>query len=1319
MFTRFFKQVIALALVLITVLSLFPTSAVLAATGDIGTISFDFTYDSGGNAMRYNSSAVINGYTAGGTGDYKYRMYVDGEAAFCIQPGVPLHTGDTLKESSSATWNALSTAQKKAVGLALLYGYQGNKGNLTGSDDEKWLATQTLVWEFATGCRQATGSYKQTSTTVYQLHFGSNYANSGAKAAYDQIVGLLTEHDTIPSFMSESKTGITKELSYSGGKYTITLTDSNGALSDYTLSCVDKNVSITKSGNKLTVSVAAAIDGSARITATRNNVPTVSESAKLIAYGDANLQDVVTGVENADSVVAYINIETPTGTLALKKTSEDGAISGIQFTITGDNFEKTVKTGSDGTLSIDGLFPGTYTVTEASYDRYMPQKSQTVTITGGKTSTVSFSNVLKKWNVTVTKRDIETGNAQGNATLAGATYGIYKGDELIDAYTTDAHGQFTTSYYICGDNWSIREITESEGYLLNPESCHIGAEAKNYTVEYNSTANDVMEQVIKGNIQLVKHIDKDNEDVESSGDSSDGNVGIIEQPEAGAMFEVYLKSAGSFSDAKESEKDTLVTDENGYAKTKDLPYGIYIVHQVSGMEGQAFVPDFSVYIAQNGQTYYYILNNTAITAKIRIEKRDTETGELIAAEGAGFKILDSSKNYISMSYDYPTPTTIDTFFTNDEGWLMLPESLDYGNYYLEEVQAPHGYILNSGLIEFTVDGNDATVTVTKQDTPQKGKITVVKTGEVFSTVKESDGIYQPIYTMEGLGGAVYEIIAAENIYTLDGTLRAAEGEVVDTVTTDSGGVAVTDLLYLGSYYIQEVTAPDAYTLDSEAKKVELTYAGQEIEVTGLSSVFYNERQKVLIELTKMLEQEESFAVGTDNEIRNVSFGLYAAEELTAADGTAIPSDGLIEILYVDEDGNGSFTSDLPLGSYYVKEITTDNHYILSGEQYPVTFAYAGQDTALVTIAVNDGETIENQLIRGDIEGKKVDGEGNALEGALIGLFKADETEFTDKNALMTATSAEDGSFSFANVVYGEWVVREIKSPTGYVLNEKSYPAIISKNKQRIEIEIENSLIRGTVQLTKVDADYPDHLLTGAEFEVYTDTNGNKELDEADGLVGKLKEGKEGIYQLDDLLYGGYFVKEITAPEYFELDETPYYFSIENDGEIVVVETKAGAGFFNAAQSGALRITKTSDDDNIKGFSFLVEGTTAIGDKFSETYTTDEKGKIEIENLRIGTYTVSEISNDATAGYILPDKQEIKIKANETAELTFHNKLKAEKETKTTAAASETPKSGDSPKTGDDRQLPYILLFTSLAGILILGGYTAYQKGWFRKLKKKK
>lgn len=304
---KLFKKAAAFVMAAVTALSIMPATAF--AAGDIGTISFSHTYDSNGNAMRYNSSANIGGYTAGGTGNYKYRMFVDGENAFCIQPGVPLKTGNTLKKASSDTWNALSANQKKAVGLALLYGYQGNRNNLSGSDDEKWLATQTLVWEFVTGCREATGSYNQTSTTVYSLHFGSNYANSGARAVYDQIVAMLREHNTIPSFMSGGKNDITKELAYKDGKYSITLTDSNGVLSDYSFSSSDSNVSVSKSGNKLTISSTVAISGSVRITAKRNNVPTVSSSAKLIAYGDDYIVKPFSLVELEARVQAHLRRE--------------------------------------------------------------------------------------------------------------------------------------------------------------------------------------------------------------------------------------------------------------------------------------------------------------------------------------------------------------------------------------------------------------------------------------------------------------------------------------------------------------------------------------------------------------------------------------------------------------------------------------------------------------------------------------------------------------------------------------------------------------------------------------------------------------------------------------------------------------------------------------------------------------------------------------------------------------------------------------------------------------------------------------------------
>lgn len=1362
-FRRLFKKAAVALMAAVTALSVLPATTAFAA-GDIGTISFTHTYDSSGNTMRYNSSAVFDGYTAGGTGKYKYRMFVDGENAFCIQPGVPLKTGNTLKKASSDTWNALSTNQKKAVGLALLYGYQGNRSHLSGSDDEKWLATQTLVWEFVTGCREATGSYQQNSTKAYSLHFGSNYPNSGAKAAYDQIVSLLSEHNTIPSFMSGGKNDITKELAYKDGKYSITLTDKNSVLSDYSFSSSDGNVKVSRSGDKLTISSAVAVSGSVRITAKRNGVPTVSDSAKMIAYGDPNLQDLVTGVENADTVVAYLNIETPTGTIALKKTSEDGVVGGIQFNIKGDNFNKTVTTDKDGNITVEGLFPATYTITEQSIDRYEPQKSQTVTLIGGKTTTVNFNNtlkrgsleviknsednlvegvkfhlygtslsglpvdeyavtdakgvakfsdvlisgdtpyvveevdtairyvvpasqtapiewekvtsrtfvnVLKKFNVTVTKSDVETGTEQGDASLAGAVYGIYKGEELIDTYATDNNGQFTTEYYVCGDDWTIREISPSEGYLLDPTIHKVGAEPELYTVEYNSTANDVNEQVIKGNIAIIKHTD-------------DGET-QIETPEVGATFEVYLKSAGSFENAKETERDVLTCDENGFAQTKDMPYGIYTVHQTSGWDGRELMKDFDVFISADGQTYRFLINNANFESYIKIVKKDAETGNTIPYAGAGFQLYDPNGNLITMTFTYPEVTTIDTFYTTADGYLITPQTLEYGKgYSLVEVQAPYGYVLDSEPVYFDVEQSDSTeesgitvIEVVRSNLAQKGTITVSKSGEVFSSVSENNGLYQPIFAVSGLEGAVYEITAAEDIYTLDGTLRASKGEVVDTVTTGADGTAKSKELYLGKYEVKEITAPFGMVLNDEIHSVELVYAGQNMAVTETATSFYNERQRVGINLTKSLEVDKNYGIDNNGEIFDVTFGLYAEKDIVAADGTVIPADGLIEIISFDENGYGKAATDLPFGSYYVKEISTNSAYIISDQKYPVTFEYQGQDTATVHITANDGEAIENKLIYGSVSGKKSDEDGKALGGAVIGIFKAGTEEFTKENAIQTTTSKDDGSFSFAKVPYGTWIIREIESPKGFVLSEEEIAVTIGKVDEVVEIELINYFIKGSIELTKVDKDYPDNKLSGAVFEVFADTNGNGEFDKDDELLGEMTELDGGIYQMKELRYGKYFVREKAAPTGFVLDENVYTVSIEENGKTYVVENEAGKGFVNAAQTGSLKIVKTSSDGKVEGFSFRVTGVNG----YDKTFTTDRNGEIFVEDLRIGEYTVSEVSDKASAGYILPADKQLTIKVGATTIVQMHNEFR------------------DTPKTGDDFNLG---LWVSLAAVSLAG-----------------
>ena len=386
---------------------------------------------------------------------------------------------------------------------------------------------------------------------------------------------------------------------------------------------------------------------------------------------------------------------------------------------------------------------------------------------------------------------------------------------------------------------------------------------------------------------------------------------------------------------------------------------------------------------------------------------------------------------------------------------------------------------------------------------------------------------------------------------------------------------------------------------------------------------------------------------------------------------------MIEIITLDENGKATVNTDLPFGSYYIKEIATDEHYILSDTQYPFTFEYAGQDTETVEIKVNDGKPIENKLIYGSVSGKKIDENGEALGGALIGIFKADETVFTKEHAIMTAVSQKDGSFSFAKVPYGNWIVREIEAPTGFVLDDTSYEVNISENEQVVEVEITNEYVHGNIQLTKVDADYPDNKLTGATFEVYRDVNGDGKLDDGDELIGNLKETSTGIYEMKELLYGKYLVRETKAPDGFVLDKCVYSVFIENDETTYNVENKAGVGFINQAMKGNLKIKKTSSDGKVEGFTFRVTGENG----YDRSFTTDKNGEIFIEGLRIGEYTVSEVSDNVSAGYVLPADKKASVKVGSTTVVEMHNVLR------------DTPKTGDNSKVG---------LWTALAGFSALG-----------------
>ena len=691
------------------------------------------------------------------------------------------------------------------------------------------------------------------------------------------------------------------------------------------------------------------------------------------------------------TVNVKFNNELKTGSIKINKQSEDNQNGGREFTVTGNGKTYSIKTGSDGVaiLSDIPVYDSNnqkivYTISEKNVPiKYVVPASQTVTLTADETTSVTFENVLKKFTLEVTKKDSEKAEKQGDASLAGAVYGVFKDSVLIDEYTTDENGYFKTKEYVCG-NYTVQEISPSEGYLLDKTVYSVGAEAENYSIEHNPISMTVTEDVIKGNIAIIKH-------------SDDGST-QIETPEVGAEFEVYLKSSGSYEAAKDSEKDYLVCDENGYAATKKLPYGIYVVHQTKGWESTEYMEDFEVVISENEKEYFYLLNDAVKKSFVKIVKKDAETGNVIPVSGIGFKVWDcANSEYISQKIYYPSEMILDTFYTDESGSLMLPQELAYGDYELHEVQSAEGYVLDKNPVPFTIDGSVETVVVEKTNTAQKGRISVQKTGDIFTTVATASSAYTdencetivnpttytPVFASGNLSGAVFQIIAVEDIVTLDGTIRANAGDVVAEITTDENGYAETDLLYLGKYEVREITAPDGYALNAESQFVELTYAGQEIAVRDtVNTSFVNDYQGVEISLSKVMEKDELFNIGNSDEYTRVRFGLFAAENITAADGSVIPADGLISEISLAENMSAKFDTALPFGKYYVQEIATDEHYVLNGKKYLVNFEYMGQE--VTTVTVDCGE-FKNALKRGKISGKKVDENEKSLENALFGL----------------------------------------------------------------------------------------------------------------------------------------------------------------------------------------------------------------------------------------------------------------------------------------------------------------------------------------------
>ena len=1271
-------------------------------------------YDTNGNVTLHSSQA-----------SYARQKYMIRDSSgstrmvYCIESGIPYEDSTNSYTSqngnNSRYFQNLPYSAQYGIMLTSVYGWQPGKAvPVVGcNEDDYIMATQILMWEYQQQIRISPQNLSDNNGVA-----GNSYLKTiegrPARKCYDWMLAQMAQHSTIPSFASgKAGSASVHTLKYddSTKKYSLTLTDDNNTLSDLKFSN-SNGITVSRSGNKYTFTSSKMIEDAVTITAQKK---ISGVRGDMLIWGRVGYQTMLCGAD--DPVAFYLKIKTETtGIGHIVKHSEDGKA-----------YFKDILIGFG------------YVIEEVDTAiRYVVPESQTTAVEWKKVTNQSFHNALKKWQLTVTKSDAETGLPQGDATLAGAKYGIYKGDQLIDTYTTDRNGQFTTKYYVCGDDWSLREIEPSEGYLLNPNAEHIGAEAKLYTVEYNSTVLDVVETVQKGKIAIIKHTD-------------DGET-QIETPEAGAEFEVFLKASGSYEQAKESERDYLTCDENGFSQSKDLPYGIYTVRQTKGWDGKELMDAFDVFVNKDGEVYRFLINNAPFKSYVKVIKTDSTTGKTIPYAGAAFQLFRPDGSKVEMTYPYPEITTIDTFYTTAEGTLITPEPLDYGQgYSLVEVSAPYGYVLDSTPVYFDVTEENSTeesavtiIKVERPNAPQMGTITVTKTGEVFSSVQEADGIYQPVYSVSGLAGAVYEVTAAEDVITPEGTLRYAKGDVVATITTDASGNATTEPLFLGKFVVREIQAPYGMVLSNEVHAVELTYARQEVEITETATAFYNERQKASLILFKLLEQNEQFAIGGNGEILAVQFGLFAAEDLTAADGSVIPADGLMEIVNCDAEGDAAFTTDIPVGAkLYVKELATDDHYILSDEKYPVEFGYAGQDAALVEIRVNDGEEIQNDLIYGTIKGLKVDRETEeTIKGAVFGLFRTDAEEFTKDTAILTAESGEDGVFLFEDVPYGNWLVKELQPAEGFLPNEELYPAEVTEHEQVIEITVVNDRIPeigtkadvdgekeicATEVFTLTDTVSYKHLIPGKEYVlkgVLMDKSTGKPLltdgQEVHAETSFTPEEPSGEVTVK-FTFDSKFIKADTDIVVFESlyrdgKELAVHADIEDEGQTVKVKvpeigTKATVNSKKEiTASGEVTIKDMVSYKNLTpGKEYTVTGVLMnkatgkellIGGKpVSATVTfTPEKADGEVEV--VFTFDVSGL----TSGVEVVVFETLQ---REGVEIAVHADINDEGQT-----VKITPPTPDAPQTGDESNLGF---WIGLGGIA-LGGFVSCIIIYFKKKK---
>lgn len=679
----------------------------LKAAAATALITFDYVYDSAGQYVYYQHPFYYNGGPTGGYGDMRLNDFANGQEAYCIEPGIMLAHGDVLRSDVINVWNSFSYEQQNAIKLALLCGRAGNSSHLPGTPSCQQTATQMLIWEFVTGARQPSPPYARGNDEIYTC-LVSNGQNAEIGQIYDTILSYMLSYMTLPSFMTAvSSSAPQEELSYDGTTYSITLTDTNNVIENYSFSASDTVVSVAVSGNQLILRSASPLSAPVTVVATRNSAYTAAST--FTPYGSTTRQDIVVGVEAVGGMTGYLTLK-------------------------------------------------------ANH---------------------------KEFRIAVTKEDSLTGMAQGDGTLAGAVYGLYHGDTLIETCTTDANGQFTTGYYEAGEGWTIREIAPSPGYLLDTTVYPVPATADQLPTIKNDLTLTVKENPILGQFSISK--------------LAVNSAARTEAPETGATFEVFPKSVGSYEAAAESERDILTCGENGTAQSKLLPYGVYIIRQLSGWEG--YVLDTTLHevnITSDGETISLSIRNEIYKGSLTIQKVDKDSGQ--ALPDARFRLLDSTGNPFAEGM-------------TDANGILLFQNIPFGDYYLEELEAPNGYKIDRTPYVFSMTANGQKIEIQRENTRIPGSVTVAKTdssrnpipGAAFRLEYSEDGeTWTPVFhtdvpakeiggcTSDGLSDGM--LITGDDGIAVFGGLRAGDGILyrVTEIATVNGYVLLTEPVEIGT-----------------------------------------------------------------------------------------------------------------------------------------------------------------------------------------------------------------------------------------------------------------------------------------------------------------------------------------------------------------------------------------------------------------------------------------------------------------------------------------------------------------------------------------